>query len=275
MLPEKTVLPLLPIANCMKTSRIAFSVLIIGIIGSGSCLKTGQAPVETLQRDSTITDTTEYIDFMLDGKRVFQICDATAPPDSDWGWFRLSNWGSSILPDTVYYPLSSFKGGLMSNSVTVTPTFYFIRNGYGIDMNDYTASKGWWLPLMQQSFIDSFYQPGNYSFALPLHKDTVFSFTPFSDPVKREFLGSGIQLSWLDENGKLWQTSSGTADQTGSFFTITKNKSTPFTFQPGYADYAESTFVSAVFDCKLYDDKGHSMHVTNGRFSLFVSFNLY
>ena len=41
--------------------------------------------------------------------------------------------------------------------------------------------------------------------------------------------------------------------------------SVPFTFEAGYENHAESTTVTASFQCNLYDDIGNVIHLTNGR----------
>jgi hypothetical protein len=252
---------------------VTFFILIVS--GFTSCQKRINGLKQIIEVDSTITDTTQFIDFTLNNERVFQISTTTADSNSNWSWYPLLSFWGFVFPDTVYYPLSSLKGGLRHNDSLYTPAFYFLKNGYGLDLQTYTATKQWWTPLVQKSFIDGFFQAGNYAFAVSTTKDTTFRLTPFSDPVTRRLLGSGIQLTWVDAAGKTWQTSKGTADQTNSFFTITKNVSLPFTFQPGYSDYAESTLVTASFQCNLYDDTGNVIRLTNGRFRLELRFEQY
>jgi hypothetical protein len=152
------------------------------------------------------------------------------------------------------------------------PAFYFLKNSYGLSLEPYAASKRWWTPLIQKSFIDNFFRAGSYDYAVSTSEDTIYMFSPFSDPSPRKLLSTGIQLAWVDSKGKIWETSKGTSDQTNSFFTITKNVSTSFTFEPGYSDYAVSTLVTACFQCNLYDDAGNVIHLTNGRFRLELQF---
>ena len=130
-------------------------------------------------------------------------------------------------------------------------------------LEPYTSSRLWWTPLILKSFIDSFFQAGNYSYAVSTNKDTTYN--DIDRSIIKTFLGTGIQLIWVDNTGKIWESAKGMADQTNSFFTITKNVSVPFTFEAGYENYAESTTVTASFQSNLYDDIGNVIHLTNGR----------
>jgi len=87
-------------------------------------------------------------------------------------------------------------------------------------------------------------------------------------------LSTGIQLTWTDSAGTKWQTSN-SGDQTASNFSITTNTSTPFTFISGYSNYAQSTLITASFECKLYDHSGHVLVLTNGRFRKLLKFDLF
>ena len=245
------------------------------IVGFTSCQK-GIGNREDLPTiDSTITDTTQFIDITLNGDRIFEISSTTAAAHSNWNWYPVSSPGNFEFPDSLYYPLSSLKSGLKNGDTTAVPAFYFLKNSYGLSLEAYINSKQWWTPLVKKSFIDSFFQPGNYGYAAGMSKDTSFSFTPFSDPVTRKLLGSGMQLSWVDSRGILWQTTKGIGDQANSFFTVTDNISLPFIFLTGYADYTESTLITASFQCNLYDDSGHVIRLTNGRFRLKANFQQY
>jgi hypothetical protein len=92
--------------------------------------------------------------------------------------------------------------------------------------------------------------------------DTV---TLFYRTYTRTLLSPGICVAWEDSLGTVWETFNGSADQSGSRFTITDvnpimNGNT--TGKPIRA------IISAAFDCLLYDDKGNSKHLTDGRFRL-------
>lgn len=68
--------------------------------------------------------------------------------------------------------------------------------------------------------------------------------------------GAGV---WMYIDGVEWSTSKGVADQTGSTFEITEVTVQPFTGD----QYIK---VEATFSCKIYDDNGNSMVLTNGTF---------
>lgn len=250
-------------------------VFLLLLLGFTSCQKGINGPGTTNTIDSTITDTTQFIDLTLNGNRVFEISSTTAAADANWKWYPVSSFWGFELPDSLYYPLSSLKSGLRNGDPLAIPAFYFLKNSYGLSLEAYINSKQWWTPLVKKTFIDSFFQAGNYSYAVSTSKDTTFSFTPFSDPVTRKLLGTGMQISWVDSKGTVWQTTKGSGDQTNSFFSISDNTSLPFTFITGYSDYTESTLISASFQCNLYDDNGNVIRLTNGRFRLKMTFEQY
>lgn len=259
----KIYLPVLP---------VLFLLLLFGFTSCQKGIATGGNLTTT---DSTITDTTQFIDLTLNGDRFFEISSTTSVANSNWKWYPVSSFWGFEFPDTLYYPLSSLKSGLRNGDSLAIPAFYFLKNSYGLSLAAYINSKQWWTPLVKKIFIDSFFQAGNYNYAISTSRDTTFSFTPFSDPVTRKLLGTGMQLSWVDSKGTLWQTTKGSGDQTNSFFTISNNTSLPFTFITGYADYTESTMISASFQCNLYDDNGNVIRLTNGRFRLKMTFEQY
>ncbi|MBK6627525.1 MAG: hypothetical protein IPJ87_11080 [Flavobacteriales bacterium] len=67
----------------------------------------------------------------------------------------------------------------------------------------------------------------------------------------------GVRVEWTDALGVKWSTDRGTADQTGSNFSINERTSTGDPFGPRF------TF-KVTFNCKLYDGAGNSKLVTNG-----------
>lgn len=60
--------------------------------------------------------------------------------------------------------------------------------------------------------------------------------------------------------GTIWESAYGTADQTGSYFTITA-----FQLRNEASGYASGVMLTASFACILYDGKGHSIRLTQGR----------
>jgi len=245
------------------------------IIGCFSCQKGIEdldmpVIVDSTNRDYSITDTTYFIDITLDGKRIFQIGGNVR------GWSWTNPW--YISGDTSIYPYSSLQAEFDS---TAEPSFfglYFSKNEYGLDMNQFVSTYNWWTPLMNETFIDSFFKAGNYSYATLTGKDTTYISSLNPDPARsrtQQLLTNGIHLIWFDETGSAWQTCSGIADQTGSFFTITKNESTTYTFNSDYPGAAQSTDVTADFACNLYNGNGNVIHLTNGKFRMQVRFKQF
>ena len=244
---------------------LAFSIT--AIFSLGSCTKHSPLALAIPFRDSTITDTTYYIDFTLDQKRVFEIWANVE------GWTWTPPW--SIFGDTLIYPYSGLHCELDAIPTGSIYGFYFSKNAYGLDMGAYFA-KGWL--LMKKSFVDSFFEAADYSYATLLNRDTTYT-SPLnpdaSRPRSQKLLGSGIHVIWFDSTGKIWQTTSGSADQTGSYFTIAKSQSHPYTSVPGYTNYAYATDIWAEFECNLYDGEGHMLHLANGKFHLLLRFKQF
>jgi hypothetical protein len=257
----------------MKPQLVAAGAILIASLLTVSCRKTlnGSLP-NTTPVDSTVTDTTLFIDVQSGPQRIFQISSSTAATNSNWSWYPLIGFWGTRFPDTLHYQFSSLKGGLTMNDDTsvIKKGFYFLKNSYGLNLEAYTSSRHWVSPLILRSFIDSFFRPGNYSYAASTNKDTTYN--AIGQSVTKMFLGTGVQLIWVDSTRKIWASSQGSADQANSFFTITKNTSVPFSFEAGYENYAETTTVTASFQCNLYDGTGNVLHLTNGRFRFLLRF---
>jgi hypothetical protein len=89
--------------------------------------------------------------------------------------------------------------------------------------------------------VEDLYQVGEYPFA------------------KKEETqeADGVVILYTDIAGTEWSTNRGSQDQTGSHFEIVAHRSIES------KDYKYET--EAVFNCKLYNDKGGEMVLTNGR----------
>jgi len=245
---------------------ILSATLIAGSFGLDSCRKQ-LSGIPANFRDSTITDTTYYFDITLGQKRVFEIW-ANVP-----GWNWTPPW--NIFGDTSIYPYSSLQCELDAVPNGSIYGFYFSKNAYGLDMEPYFLKS--WL-LMKKSFVDSFFRAGDYNYATLINRDTTYTslHNPDADRSRtQKLLSSGIHLIWFDSTGTVWQTTSGSADQTGSYFTITKSQSNVYTSEPGFTDYVYAVDIWAKFECKLYNDQGHMLRLANGKFHFLLRFKQF
>lgn len=107
-----------------------------------------------------------------------------------------------------------------------------ILGGIGKDYVNFLIDDG----MTNQEF-SNFFNPGTYSYGtIPEH---------------------GVQIYWSDASGTLWTSYFGTANQTGSTFSIVEKKEETL----GGNFFVK---VHATFSCKLYDDNGNSKTLTNG-----------
>ncbi len=74
----------------------------------------------------------------------------------------------------------------------------------------------------------------------------------------------GIEIKYWDENGKTWSTSLGTGDQSNSTFNIDDLKDDLF-----YNTL--NVKFKATLNCKLYDESGNSIYLSNGIFMNYFS----
>jgi hypothetical protein len=260
-------------AKKLRTYIVHYSTLIpaffLTMASLNSCNKNSnspyQPPPQVSTRDTTITDSSIYIDVTINGNRIFKIQHV----DSSWGmaWFS-----GNFPPDTTVsiYALNRI-GGTFDSLTSTLPGLGFSKG----DINYLSYGYPQTYYLMKSEVLDSFFQAGNYSFSR-LSKDTSYTvvydsqgdtLTGYVNPVSGKILTSGIQLSWFDSTGKAWKSYLGTGDQSGSYFKIIKAESIPNTNTPGYSNYE---IVTAEFSCMLYDSLGNSIQLTNGRFRLWA-----
>lgn len=222
-----------------------------------SCKK-GKAdrPVELTTIDTTITDSTIFIDITLDGVRTLGL--QNKQPDNIYGPWGLI-WNRNFIDTGLYaynFPGVGFEkssGGL-----------YFNFAKGNIYLRGAPPSLTPPQPYLSYRIVDNFFAPGKYGYA-SLGKDTSYTLTGAPGQVfTKKALSSGIHLSWIDDKGILWQTSSGSGDQSGSSFSIIKNQVTGDPLK----DFATGTVITASFNCKLYDKSGRVKALTNGRFRL-------
>jgi len=243
-------------------------VFLLIVTSLSSCYKNSIPPQyifpPTATRDTTLTDSSIYIDVTLNGIRVFRI----ARVDSSWGmaWFS-----GDFPPDTTVaiYRLNRI-GGVFDSAANTYPGLGFSKG----DINYLTYGYPQSYYLMNTQALDSFFQAENYSFS-QLSKDTSYTvvydsnndtLTAFGNPVSGRILTPGIQLTWYDSTGKAWKTYLGSGDQSNSYFKIVKTEPDPTSYSvQGFSNYA---IITAEFGCNLYDGRGNVIHLTNGRFRL-------
>lgn len=81
-------------------------------------------------------------------------------------------------------------------------------------------------------------------------------------------VANGIAIEWHDAAGNIWSTENGTADQTGSVFTIVDN------LQDYERDGGDlSMKMHATFNCKLYNASGAVKTLTNGKIVGYYSYH--
>ncbi len=257
--------------DLLKTLAPVFLLIVASL---SSCYKNTIPPQfinpQTPTRDTTLTDSSIYIDVTLNGTRVFKI----ALVDSFWGmaWFS-----SNFPPDTTVaiYRLNRI-GGVFDSLPNASPGLGF-SNG-NINYLTYGYPQSYY--QMNTEALDSFFQTGNYPFS-QLSKDTSYTvvydskgdtLSAFVNPVSGKLLTPGIQLTWYDSTGKAWKTYLGSGDQSNSYFKIVKTDPDPTSYaDSGFSNYV---IITAEFGCNLYDGLGNVIHLTNGRFRLlaFVGF---
>ena len=225
-----------------------------------SCSKNISSPgTIPINADSTITDTTLFIDITLDNSRILRIANGKGSPIS-WG----TEWGF-FSTDTSVFPYNRVGCAFFNSQGSYNPSFEFGKGNYFIG-----------LPVQVPSgFTDSFFAPGNYDYSVKT-TDTTYNYlgspgdtiTKFYYTYTKTKLSPGINLQWVDSTGTTWETYNGSADQTNSYFTITNSKAL---LNNQTASALElGAIVAAKFACNLYDNKGHVMHVTNGQFRQWI-----
>ena len=76
----------------------------------------------------------------------------------------------------------------------------------------------------------------------------------------------GAEVWYVDGNGIYWNSTAGTADQTGSTFALTKVTNDP-SYNPNTGGYYNKLTVEGNFSCKVYDGNGNFKTITGGKFN--------
>ena len=201
---------------------------------------------------SQLTDTSIYIDITVNDQRTLRVETYSTGPKF-WG----ESWGG-IIADTGLYHYNLLGCTFVPTEAADKQVFAFTKGSQPYYGNP---------DVFPANFISNFFAAGNYPYAVKTHDTTVQelgdSLTVFYSPVTKTELSNGVHFLWIDSAGTTWETSKGSGDQTGSFFTLVSGVKGPPATTSGNP---RKIIVTASFDCMLYDDNGHSMHLTNGRF---------
>lgn len=163
-----------------------------------------------------------------------------APPDT-------------VITDSTFYTDFTIDGQRFlnisgkNNYWFAWDSHYFFLSG-ATDKNHITTQRDFFIydssgPDIKLQRI-AFYAPGNYSYVQMLSQND-----------------NGVRIFFTDVNGKLWQTDLGTADQTNSSFTITKET----IIRNLTNNIITGVLFEASFNCTLYNGLGNYKTLTNGR----------
>ncbi len=247
----------------MKISFCAIATMLLlsaTIATISSCKKDSSGSLQSVSHlDTVLTDTSIFIDFVLDGKRIFGIQKENAgiyEGGQEWGNF---------LTDTSIFNWNRIGSSFVNGNTKGLPYFAFTKGSINLSKSHYSDSTPG--PVLYKA-VDTFFQSGNYNYAVRTH-DTTYNYyyndAILDSSVTHSLLSSGITILWIDAMGKTWQTFDGTANQTGSYFTILKNEVIANPNAPGYTSI---NIITVQFACNLYDKAGNVMHITNGKFRL-------
>lgn len=164
-----------------------------------------------------------------------------------------------------YYFDVTVDGERFERHATDTDTTYIVHYGYEYNVGD--------SDIIFESGIVPYEDPAPLNMPHLLIRKGIFEdYDTASDGRKKAFfapavypfaIGSdlnGIEIIWVDKDNKTWSSRNAPGDQAGSNFTITTIED----FTGPFGDY---TFkFNATFNCKLYDDTGSSITLTNGRY---------
>jgi hypothetical protein len=241
----------IPAATLSKSVLIISSLFIIFYFSS--CAKKTELSVTQGQTvDTTITDTTVYLDITLNGSRLLGVQNTSGGP---YYWSTVA--GLNPVDNTTY-GYNRIGSVFTYEGLSAYPAFAFGMGNYNNWLSLYYYNT------LSPNFIDSFFAPGNYTYSILTH-DTTISYLGSStdtviqltNPFTGTLLSPGVNLLWNDNTGTIWETFKGTADQTGSYFTITS-------VQPLHST-PPACLVTASFACKLYDNGGQVIILTTGK----------
>lgn len=174
----------------------------------------------------------------------------TASPGTSTYYYKATIGGkqyNQTVTNTNGYIAGSSLGG--TDDVTVSADISPEADPQPAGTTSLDITKGIlhnYLALSNAQFFQ-YFAPGTY----------VYTTGPDYDPYAN---GDGFIISWFDENGTEWNTSSGTGDQTGSTIKI-------ISVQDAQAPLNYYVMVKLQFSCKLYNSNtGEMKQLTNGEF---------
>lgn len=238
--------------RCLLLPLATAIVLLAGLLSCGK--STTFIPGKKIV-DTVITDSTIFIDITLDGKRTLGIYDSAASPPS-WG----AQWGE-IDPDSTLFTYDRVGITFLQGMYNSVPQFCFSIGSVNLFRQPTALHEP---AISEISVADAFFAPRSVNYS-QYAGDTSFnevgdSAIVFYHTLTRKLLSPGVNISWQDSTGTIWESAYGTADQTGSYFTITA-----FQLRNETSGYAGTVTLTASFACTLYDGKGHSIRLTQGR----------
>lgn len=241
----------------MKHPRHYLLLLATAVVlysGLPSCRKSVPRNVSTV--DTVITDATIFIDITLDGTRTLAIYDSTQKPPL-WG-----NVFGTIDPDSTLFSYDRVGATFVKTGPHSLPQFSFSVGNFSLFPHIPGQPSA---ALLTTNVADSFFSATNVPYS-QYTGDTSFtevgdSAIVFARTLTRKLASPGVNISWVDSTGTVWETLYAPAKQTGSYFTITAFQ-LRHSVIPGYANLVTLT---ASFACTLYDEKGHSIQLTQGR----------
>ena len=186
--------------------------------------------MHSIAQDTVLTDTSYYTDVTIEGARTFYI--------------------SGHMGSGMYFGGNGTRySGITNNFSTMDSDGFYYNTNY-IEFNKYESPELFG-PISKydvttfNQWIAANYAAGRYDF---YNKGTSLS------------VKNGIVLVWTDQNGAKWQTNFG--EQSGSSFSIVKTEVVQG------QNRITHTIITAIFNCKLYTNKGNVKLLTNGKLRL-------
>jgi hypothetical protein len=174
-------------------------------------------------------------------------------------FFKVTTNGTSIqlFPDTIYSNVVGDSAKAIASGEEFNPFSFIVRLNTKTKPISYTYPNSGGIGFIYDT------ASGNISSANYRNIVKVKSYSYGKIATKTGSGGiNGARVFYTDNNGIVWASDKGTADQTGSSFIVN-----------AYFDYSDPKAVGtykkirATFSCKVYDGFGNFKQFTNGTFS--------